>query len=190
MATPTANYGFVKDAPTQNYDVNVVNANLDSIDAAIKARQNSIDAKDAAMDTRMDLVEAADTTVIMMKAAPTAQAFAVSTLTNIPWAAATRNQAAMTKTSGVRWTFTKTGFYLISLWVTVTAFQDVGTRAYISIATTKASTRSPMAGENQTVASGVFEADAGDFLDCNVWVTQACSLTVASTQLHVVRLGV
>lgn len=57
MATPTANYGFIKDAPTQLYDVQVVNANLDAIDATIKARKTEGDAADAALDHRLDTIE-------------------------------------------------------------------------------------------------------------------------------------
>lgn len=57
MATPTANYGFIKDAPTQLYDVAVVNANLDSIDAAIKANANLISGNNTNMDNRVDKLE-------------------------------------------------------------------------------------------------------------------------------------
>lgn len=64
MATPTANYGFIKDAPTQLYDVAVVNANLDAIDAAIDANADAIAALDLAykaadtlLDSRVDVLE-------------------------------------------------------------------------------------------------------------------------------------
>jgi hypothetical protein len=58
MATPTANYGFIKDAPTQLYDVAVVNANLDAIDTTIKARETNT----TALTTRVTTLEQKFTT--------------------------------------------------------------------------------------------------------------------------------
>ena len=55
MATQTTNYGLVKDAQEEYYNVDKVNANLDKIDAAIKA----VDDKAVAADSRADDVETA-----------------------------------------------------------------------------------------------------------------------------------
>ena len=40
MSTPTTNYGLIKAAEGEQYDVDITNNNLDAIDTQIKARQN------------------------------------------------------------------------------------------------------------------------------------------------------
>jgi hypothetical protein len=47
MSTTTANYGYTKADPLEQYSVAVVNANLDAIDASIKTRETEIDALEA-----------------------------------------------------------------------------------------------------------------------------------------------
>lgn len=42
MSTLTTNYGFIKAAGTEQYDVTVVNANLDDIDGSLKAAEDRI----------------------------------------------------------------------------------------------------------------------------------------------------
>lgn len=57
MATPTANYGLIKDAPTQLYDVAVVNANLDAIDGLLKEHADTAANADTSLDSRLDILE-------------------------------------------------------------------------------------------------------------------------------------
>ena len=44
MATSTTNYSFVKPAGTENYDVDIQNANWDDVDATLKGVENLISA--------------------------------------------------------------------------------------------------------------------------------------------------
>lgn len=50
MSTLTNNYGFVKAAGTEQYDVAVVNANLDAIDAALDGLDDRLDAFDGEIE--------------------------------------------------------------------------------------------------------------------------------------------
>jgi hypothetical protein len=52
MPSGTTNYGFVKPAALENYDVAVVNANSDAIDTAIKARADAIASVETELNTR------------------------------------------------------------------------------------------------------------------------------------------
>lgn len=192
MATPTANYGFVKAAPTENYDVAVVNANLDSIDLAIKARADAITALATRMTSaegRLTELEAKAYAVIK----PTVgQNFTNNVSTVVVWNSTVFSSGVTVELASNRIKITKAGLYVINCGLTWTPVVTGTRQAQINVNGTPvaASAMSGYTGGYNINACGItYPLDANDLVTLEAVQTSGATLATGPVDRSFLSVG-